>query len=257
MSIVSDSSVNKSVRSHFSRPYSPRERIRYELGIVDGETGFDRYFKGTNGFIRVLTMAQTYVNRGLLFSKKGKENAINQVYLQRLRQIWHGPTWKIVIRDPNDLGRILQVKIAYQHYNLPSNIESIPFPALKNMNPLDQIKSEKFLLRMRQPVKISDALGGMDYKQVVLQGKWYHAYKFNFKPLFHSQSDIEQNAGITMTVGRRWFFSTINWLGQFAEEPITELDADLQELLNDDLKKGMERNNIEKQEPQFATNWDD
>lgn len=46
MSIVSDSSVNKSVRSHFSRPYSPRERIRYELGIVDGETGFDRYFQG-------------------------------------------------------------------------------------------------------------------------------------------------------------------------------------------------------------------
>lgn len=212
-------------------------------------------FKGMNGYIRVLSMAQTYVNRGLIYSKKGKENAINPKYFQRLRQIWHGPTWKVVIRDEHDLGRINEVRIAYRPYRLPSHIEMIPFPALKNMNPLDQIKSEKFLLRMRQPVKINQALGGMDYKQVVLQGKWYHAYKYNFKPLFRSQSDIESNDGITMTVGRRWFFSTINWLGQFAEEPVTELDADLQELLNDDLKVGLESMKEEKVERDFNNSW--
>lgn len=257
MSIVNDSSLNKSVRSHFSRPYSPRERIRYELGIIDGETGFDRYFKGMTGFIRVLGMAQEYVNRGLIFSRKGKENAINKIQLMRLNQIWHGPTWKVVIRDPNNTGKILQVKIAYREYVTPSHIDMIPFPALKNMNPLDQIKSEKFLLRMRQPTKIKEAYGGMDYKQVVLQGKWYHAYKFNFKPIFKSQSDIELNEGITMTVGRRWFFSTISWLGRFADEPHTILDADLQELLSDDLKKGMESIKDEKMERDFSNSWGD
>lgn len=245
MSMGSEGSGQKSVRGHFSRPYNPRERIRFELGVMDGEESFSRFFKSAEEFVNILRRAQIYVRRELIYSKKGKENAINQIMVQKLLQIWYGPTWMIVVRNPENLGQVMTRQIAYKPYTLPNNMEAIKLPALKSLNPLDQIKSEKFLLRMREPVKINQALGGMEFRQVVLQGKWYHDYKFNRKPMFNSQADIEQNSGITMTVGRRWYFATVNFLRQPFEDLKAELDADFQELLDDDLKKGLNDNKDE------------
>lgn len=45
MSIVSDSSVSKSVRSHFAHPLKARDYVSLQLGIIDGEEGFDRFFQ--------------------------------------------------------------------------------------------------------------------------------------------------------------------------------------------------------------------
>ena len=253
----SDGSGMKSVRGHFSRPYNPRERLRFELGVMDGEESFSRFFKSAEEFIRILRRAQIYVRRGLVYSKKGKDNAINQIMVKKLFQIWHGPTWMIVIRNPENIGQIITKQIAYKQYILQNNIEAIKLPALKSLNPLDQIKSEKFHLRLREPVNINQAIGGMDFKQVVLQGKWYHDYKFNRKPIFNSQSDIEQHSGITLTVGRRWFFATVNFLAQPFEELKAELDADLQELLDDDLKKGFNDAKTDKTTKVFANNITD
>lgn len=254
MSLVSDSSGQKSVRGHFSRPYNAREYLRYQLGIIDGEEGFDRFFKSMDGFMRLLGRAQVYVERGLVYSRKGADKAFDKERIEKLRKIWYGPTWMIVIRNPANLGEVMGRQIAYKPFLLPNNVEALKLPALKSLNPLDQIKSEKFLLRIREPVKINEALGGMEFKQVVLQGKWYHDFKFNRKPMFNSQGDIEQNSGITMTVGRRYFFSTINFLGQPASEHVDNLMADFQELFDDDLKKGFNDSKEDEETKSFASN---
>lgn len=252
MSIVNDSSQNKSVRSHFSHPLKARDYVSLQLGIIDGEEGFDRFFKSMDQFIRLIQRTQVFLNRNLLFSKKGPENAFDKTAYNRLRQIWYGPTWMIVKRDPVHLSKIIWKKIAYQQFQMQYDMEAIKLPALKNLNPLDQIKSEKFTLRLREPTKISEAYGGMEYKQVVLQGKWYHDFKFNRKPIFNSQADIEHSKGITMTVGRRYFHATINFLGQYASENLDILYADMQEILQDDVKKGYEENKEEEHIPPFV-----
>lgn len=209
-------------------------------------------FKSMDQFIRLIGRTQVFLNRNLLFSKKGPEKAFDAVAFSRLRQIWFGPTWMITKRDPVHLSHVLWRKIAYKQYPMSYDMESQRNPALQNMNPLDQIKSEKFGLRLREPVKISEALGGMEYKQVVLQGKWYHDFKFNRKPIFNSQNDIEHNKGITMTVGRRFFHSKINFLGQHAAENLDILYADLQEILQDDMQKGFDSIKEEKVQKKWS-----
>lgn len=253
MSIVSDSSQNKSVRSHFAHPLKARDYVSLQLGIIDGEEGFDRFFKSMDQFLRLISRTQVFLNRNLLFSKKGADKAFDKVAFDRLRQIWLGPTWMIVKRDPVHLSKIIWKKIAYKQYPMQYDMEAIKLPALRNLNPLDQIKSEKFALRLREPVKIAEAYGGMEYKQVVLQGKWYHDFKFNRKPIFNSQADIEHSKGITMTAGRRYFHATINFLGQYASENLDILYADIQEILQDDMAKGFE----DQKETKVTKKWSD
>lgn len=240
MSIVSDSSSNKSVRTNFAHPLKARDYVSLQMGIFDGEEGFDRFFKSGDQFVRLLGRIQVFLDRGLLYSKKGPKEALSKVQVERLKQIWFGPTWMVVKRDPVHLSKIIWKKIAYKQYPLSYDMEAIKQPALRNLNPVDQVKSEKFTLRLREPIRIPEAYGGMEYKQVVLQGKWYHDFKFNRKPIFNSQSDIEHSKGITMTVGRRYFHATINFLGQYFAENLDIIYADIQQILQDDMQKGFD-----------------
>lgn len=246
MSLVNDSSSAKSTRTQFSHPLKARDYVSLQLGIIDGEEGFDRFFKSADQFIRLIERMQVFLDRGLLYSKKGKEEAFEKQAFERLKQIWFGPTWMVVKRDPVHLGKVIWKKIAYKPFPMDYDMESIKLPALRNLNPVDQVKSEKFTLRIREPIKISEAYGGMDFKQVVLQGKWYHDFKFNRKPIFNAQGDIEHNKGITLTVGRRYFHAMINFLGQHYSKNMNIVYADVQQILQDDMQKGFDDLKVEK-----------
>src|SRR5574337_122338 len=100
MSIASDNSAGKSVRSHFDHPTKTRDYVKYQLGIIDGEKGFDRFFLAETGFIFLLYEVEEFVNRGMLFSRKPKGKALDPENLRKIRQIWHGPIWMVVKRDP-------------------------------------------------------------------------------------------------------------------------------------------------------------
>lgn len=226
----------KSLRGHFSHPSTPREYVQFQLGIIDGEEGFGRFFSAERSFNNLLDRVQIFLQEGLLWSSKGVDMALNPTNLWKLKQTWHGPLFLVVLRDPYNYGHVVDRQWSFANFEPDDNQEVIRLPALKNMDPTDQVKSQDFLLQIRERWPVRHALSGLDYQQAVLQGRNFWDFKDGRKPFFNSDEDIENSKGNTTGLSRPNFHAVINFEHQIYMYYKNRLYADVCRVLLDDFK---------------------
>lgn len=200
-----DAKQPKSIRYH-----SPDwvEVMQMFMGINNADQGFDHFFLMCSNWMDFMGQMLQAVKQGVFKTSV----QIDMEAVRRLYLIWEGTCYLSVQRDPNAPERVLKRTILYGGDRPePKYCEEIlKLPALQNLNPVTPIKDKSLLIRIREPVPIRLAFGGMDYKQVVLQGGYYWDYRDRRVPMFKSQNDIENSRAITMFVGRRYFHNVIN-----------------------------------------------
>lgn len=198
-----DSKQPKSIRYH-----SPDfgEVLQMFMGLNDADQGFDHFFLLCQNFMMFVPQVLESIRQGVI-----KTNVeIDMKAWKRLEQIWYGHIYLLVTRNQMNIGKVESREILFKPIEISWNQELIKLPALQNLNPVSHIKDNTMLIRIREPVPIRHALGGLDYKQVVLQGRFYWDYKDKRVPMFTSQDDIENNDGTTMHVSRKYFHWAIN-----------------------------------------------
>jgi len=211
-----------------SHPIDTVEWIQQQLGIVNGEQGFDKFFLMANLISKLVLEIQALADQGLLkprsFRSQIKINLDNES-IEKMNLIWQNGLYIIVQRGIYNPNKVLSRLVFYKPQKLKIGQEQIKYPALQNMNPSGQIKQERWGVRIKEPIPAKIAFEGLDYAQVVLQGGYHWKYADRTVPMFNSQEEMDTSDANVYVIGRPAFHKIVkieeyffmkNWAKVFA-----------------------------------------
>ena len=242
----------KSVRQHFVHSIKPRDQVIETLGVIEGEARFGRFYLAVSPFIDLLESIEVNLNRKRFKTDK----TLNPITLNRIRKIWYGTTYMIVVRDPDHREIVLRRDIAYEKVLLKPNEEEKLLPTLRNLNPIDHIKDETMFIRIREPMNNEDAFDRNDYKSATLYGGLTYNYSEGRKPQFKTEAEFRNSIGQSLSISRSSFHAYINFLHFHFGKNMFQLIADIDEILEDDLKNSFHDTQEERITPDFSNELD-
>lgn len=189
--------------------------ISQQMGIWNNFQGFDHFFLLAEAFHKHLLQVEakeivTPIDYSKMSQQQQNEIKFNPEAIRRIKQIWYGPTFISIKRNPFNSAKVLDRKFCYERPKEAMGIAIRKLPALKNMNPIGTIRLSDLCIRIREMVPVADAFEGMNPNQLNIAGGFNLKFKNKIVPMFKTMEDMRKPNAYTYWVGRNYFNETVS-----------------------------------------------
>lgn len=214
-------------------PPDPSDWIFQIMGVVTGLHDYDKFFLMANLFMKFVQEVEEAKRQGLFKDnvfKRETDQSIEEIkvdvesdIIAKLKIVWYGNVYFVVHRHPDRPWKVTKRETFFHKPKQRPNMEIIKLPALKNMNPLTDIRSVSWGIEIREDFPVKYAYEDMDFEQVVLQGGLSKKFMDGTFPYFRSQQDIENSTARTYVLAKPIFFTIIEILEMVFMSQFTKL----------------------------------
>lgn len=224
----------------FVHPYEIADLYANIQGVIDAELKFDKFFllgTLTHRYIKQIFGAK---KAGILDkSRVGflKENKIdiNENLLHKMERLWTQNTFLVIDKNQRHPEQWENAEIylrPLQRGELKFNQEVMMLPALKHLNPMNDIHGISLLVQIRETVPVKWALRDVDITQLALSGQMVYPFQDGLIPIFKSKEDILNSNKRTYWVGRPYYYAVSNILQEIYLNNFSDFCAESHIIIN-------------------------
>lgn len=199
------------VQRQKTESYQPRTVIwresNYEvhlgqvLGVLDFDNNFDNTFQKWKLMIQFITDVMEAINQEIIPLKSAKREDLmpNKVAIAKMDKIWNENTYLGVVKNHDNTQILLreffyeQPSAIYVHTDEKGKVldeytrEIVPFPKLKNMNPIGEIADpNSWGIQIRESMALRYAFQGANYATIINDGRFVHNLSDGLIPKFEA-----------------------------------------------------------------------
>ncbi len=206
-------SEQKQPRSVLWHPTDFADWLQQRMGMINAQEMYSNEFLRMKDVWFMLQTTQEAIRQGVINLSEKPELHLNKDAMYKIDKIYNGTCYLAVQRDEN-WTKVLSRKFYHDKPEPKKDLEIIPFPALKALNPVGSTTMKTWNIRIRQSVPFRYAFEGYSYAEVVSEGGFAHHFSDGAIPKFE-EKDMHSLQKKTKDVSREYFNQTVDILNKF------------------------------------------
>lgn len=235
----STDSEQKQPRSVLWHPTDFADWLQQRMGMINAQEMYSNEFLRMKDVWFMLQTTQEAIRQGVINLSEKPELHLNKDAMNKIDKIYNGTCYLAVQRDENG-AKVLSRKFYYDKPEPKKDLEIIPFPALKALNPVGSTTMKTWNIRIRQSVPFRYAFEGYSYAEVISEGGFTHKLSDGVFPKFKAK-DMHSLQKKTKDVSREYFNQTVDVLNKFWQKQWNILSINIHKIIVHLKMSGFER----------------